>query len=179
MNESLITVRYVKALFGLAVENKLLDIIEKDVESLLGIMAESTEFNAFIENPILKRSSKLKMFDQLFAGKLNKLTIQFLYLLVNNNREILLKEMCHYFKAHYRQNRKIKEAVITTAIPLSKTHRDEIYKYISKKFKVSIDMSEKVEPEIIGGFVLRIEDQQINASLQSQLNKIKRELINT
>lgn len=179
MNESLITVRYVKALFDLAVENNQLDSIENDIESLLAIMADSVEFSEFIENPILKRSAKINMFEQLFAGKFNKITMQFLYLLVNNNREILLKDMCIYFKAHYRQNQGIKEAIITTAIPLSKAHRDEIYRFITKKFKVNIELSEKVDPHIIGGFVLRIEDQQINASLKSQLNKIKRELINS
>ena len=179
MNESLITVRYVKALFDLAVESKLLDTVEKDIESLLTIMADSEEFNDFIENPILKRSDKLKMFDQLFSGKFNNMTMQFLYLLVNNNREALLQGMCLYFNSHYKQDQGIKEAVITTAIPLPKEYRDEIYRFISKKFKVNIELSEKIDPDIIGGFVLRIEDLQINASLQSKLNKIKRELINS
>ena len=105
--------------------------------------------------------------------------MQFLYLLVKNNREILLRDMCIYFNSYYKENQGIKEAIITTAIPLSKKHRDDIYKFISKKFKVNIELSEKVDPEIIGGFVLRIEDKQINASLQSQLNKIKRELIHS
>ena len=64
MNEGLITVRYVKALFDLAVESKLLDIIEEDIETLLSIIADSEEFREFVGNPILKRSDKLKMFDQ-------------------------------------------------------------------------------------------------------------------
>ena len=51
--------------------------------------------------------------------------------------------------------------------------------YIQKKFRVQIELKEQVNPSIIGGFMLRIEDQQINASIRSQLNKIKRELINS
>lgn len=179
MNESLITVRYVKALYELALESKLLEEVEKDMLSLQSVINESKEFNDFIKIPTIKISEKLKMIDTLFKGKLNKISIQFLHLLIKNNREIYLKRICLHFISYYKQNQGIKEAVITTAIPLSETHKNEIYAFITKKFKVNIELTEKVDPSIIGGFVLRIGDQQINASIHAQLNKIRRELIHT
>jgi F-type H+-transporting ATPase subunit delta len=86
--------------------------------------------------------------------------------------------MCHYFNSYYKKKIGIKEASITTAGKLSASHKKEILNFITKKFKVKIELKEQINPSIIGGFVLRIEDQQINASLEAQLNKIKRELIN-
>lgn len=179
MNQSLITVRYTKALYDLAVESKQLDAVEKDIENILRIFNESEEFCQFMNNPTLKISQKIKTFDTLFSGKLNKICLQFLYLLVHNNRDMYLKDICIYFISYYKKNQGVSEAVITTAFPLSKSHRDEIYAVIKKKFNFDIELTEKVDPSIIGGFVLRIDDQQVNASLSAQLNKIKRELIHS
>lgn len=179
MNESLITVRYVKALYDLAVESNLLKETERDVKTIIDIIDGSQEFKSFLESPIIKISEKNKMFDQLFGKELNQLTLTFLHLLAENKREMHLKHICLHYIRYNKQNQGIKEAMITTAIPLAKEHKEELRKFITKKFKINIDLTEKVDPEVIGGFVLRIEDQQINASILAQLNKIRRELIHT
>lgn len=179
MNESIITVRYVKALYDLAEEKDILNIIEKDIRALLAVIDESKEFVSFIESPVLKISEKLRLLDQLFAKEMDKLTLQFLHLLTENKRDIFLKQICHYFIWYFKHKQGIKEAFITTASPLSAEYKSEIFKYITKRFKCNIELTEKVDPEIIGGFVLRIEDQQINASISAQLNKIRRELIHS
>ena len=70
-------------------------------------------------------------------------------------------------------------ATITTPIPLDKQIRDTIIKQISKKFKANVELEEFVDKNIIGGFIFRIEDQQIDASILTGLQKIKRELINS
>jgi F-type H+-transporting ATPase subunit delta len=179
MNESIVTVRYVKALYDLAEENDLLPAIENDIRVLLSVIHESKEFVSFLENPVLKISDKIKILDQLFSKQMNKLTLQFLHLLTENKRDIFLNPICHYFIRYFRQKQGIREASITTASPLSAEYRSEVFKYITKRFKSNIELTEKVDPGIIGGFILRIEDQQINASISAQLNKIKRELIHS
>jgi F-type H+-transporting ATPase subunit delta len=73
----------------------------------------------------------------------------------------------------------IQEGSIITAIALDEKYKEKINELIRKKFKIEIDLEEKVDPSIIGGFVLRIEDQQIDASISSQLKKIKTHLINS
>jgi F-type H+-transporting ATPase subunit delta len=92
---------------------------------------------------------------------------------------MFLKNICLYFLQYHKNQQGIRDAVITTARPLTPEHRKEIFGFISRKFKRALDFHEKVDPDIIGGFVLQIEDQRINASLQYQLAKIKRKLINT
>jgi F-type H+-transporting ATPase subunit delta len=179
MNESLITVRYVKALFELANERKLLKEVEGDMQTLLTVIRESKEFNDFLSNPIIKISEKLTLTRELFAKQFHVITMQFLKLLIENKREMYLKNICFYFISYYKQNLGIKEATLTTARTLPKQHRDEIHRFITRKFRINVELAEKVEPDIIGGFVLRIDDQQINASIRAQLNKIRRELIHT
>lgn len=178
MNDSLITVRYVKALYQLAEDNRNQDLVRKDLESLLECVNEVPEFADFLNNPLLKTSQKLKLIDELFKNKVEDLTLQFLHLVIENKREMHLVNMCYYFNSYYKKKIGIKEASITTANKISAAHKKEILDFITKKFKMKIELKEHVNPSIIGGFVLRIEDQQINASLEAQLNKIKRELIN-
>ena len=179
MNDSLITVRYVKALYQLAADLKQQDKVKEDVEILLTCLQESPEFFTLIDTPLIKISKKIRLIDELFSKKLNDLTQKFLHLLIENRREMYLKNICHYYLHYYKNTLGIKEAVITTAKPLSTHHRNEISDYITRKFKINMDLKEKVDDNIIGGFILKIEDQQINASLQHQLNTIKRELIHT
>lgn len=178
MNEGLITARYVKALYMYAVEEGSLNSVREDIGVLLDCVSQSEEFDMFIQNPLIKGKEKKRIINEILQGKIHKHTLKFLYLLIENKREIYLKSVCIHFIRHYKQKSGIVEAVLTTAQSLTKDHRDEILKIISKKFKIEIDMTEQTDPSIIGGFILRIGDRQINASLQSQLNKIKRELIN-
>ena len=88
-----------------------------------------------------------------------------------------LKEMARYYISYYKSSQGIKEAVLTTALAMKPDHLQEIHQFITRKFKVQTDLKEIVDPEIIGGFVLRIEDQQIDASMKGLLNRIERELI--
>lgn len=179
MNDSLITVRYAKALYQLAEEEEKQETVRNDIEMLLGVINDSNEFADFIENPLIKSNEKASIVNALFRGKINDLTLRFLQLLIDNKRESYLKGICLYTIHLHKQKLGIQEAVITTASEISTVHRKEIFDFITRKFKVNIDLQEKINPDIIGGFILRIEDQQINASIQSQLMKIKRELINS
>jgi F-type H+-transporting ATPase subunit delta len=177
MNDSLITVRYAKALFQLAEEEKKLEAVRKDVEMLLVTVNNSKEFADFLENPLIKSSEKTSIVNTLFKGNTNELTLQFLHLLIENKRESYLKGICLYTIHLHKQKLGIQDAVFTTASEISSTHKKEIFDFITRKFKIKIELQEKIEPDIIGGFILRIEDQQINASIHSQLLKMKRELI--
>ena len=177
MNEGPITVRYVKALYQLASESKRLDNIITDINLLISCLLESPEFKLLMETPLVKAERKQSIFRGIFAEHLHDLTLRFLDLLIQNKREIYLKNICHYFLYYHKSKQGIKEAVITTAQPLTPKHRREIFDFISHKFNMAIDLNEKINPDIIGGFILQIEDQRINASLQYQLSKVKRELI--
>ncbi|MBN1598368.1 MAG: ATP synthase F1 subunit delta [Bacteroidales bacterium] len=179
MNDSLVTVRYAKALHQLAIEEGKQDIIKKDVTGILATITKSTEFSDFLESPLIKTGKKSEVIKSMFKGNINELTYRFLELLIKNKREGLLKFIClYYFKLH-KEEQGIQEALLTTSVPLSENYKKSIHNYISQKFKVKIELEDKVDPSIIGGFVLRIEDKQVNASLRAQLNKIKQELINS
>jgi F-type H+-transporting ATPase subunit delta len=179
MNDSLITVRYARALFQLSEETKIQDSVKKDMEELLACSTDSPEFKFMLESPMVKGSEKSRLVDVIFKDKIQDLTLKFFHLLITNKREHFLPDVCRNFISEYKQKLGIKEASIITANALGEELRKQIFNYITSTFGIKIELEEKVDPSIIGGFILRIEDEQVNASIQGQLNKIKRELVNS
>jgi len=179
MNDSLIRVRYVKALLQLAEEDKIQDSVKKDMDLILECVSESKEFVVFLESPLIKGNEKSRLVDVIFNGKIEKLSLDFIHLLIKNKREAFLPQICRHYIDEFKLKQGIKEAFIYTAKPLEVKYKEQLLEFIRKKLKLNIELKNEVDPSIIGGFVLRIEDQQINASIKSQLKKIKRELINS
>jgi F-type H+-transporting ATPase subunit delta len=179
MNNSLITVRYARALFQLSEEYEIQEPVRNDIEVLLICIADSPEFKFVLESPMIRGSEKSRLVNVIFSDKIQEITLKFIQLLIRNKREHFLPDICRNFLREYKQKLGIKEASIITATKLGKEYKEQIYNYITSKFNLKIDLSEKVDPAIIGGFILRIEDEQVDASIKSQLNKIKRELINS
>jgi F-type H+-transporting ATPase subunit delta len=179
MNQSAITVRYAKALYQVGEEMNKTEAIMSSIELLTETINEAPEFSELLGSPIIKTSEKVRLFNEIFSGKLNETVINFFGLLAQNKREQYLPEMCYNYHQYYKQEKGIKEAVLTTAQPLDVKYKEEILQLLKKKFKLNIELNDQVNEELIGGFRLRIDDQQIDASIASKLKKIKKELINS
>ncbi len=179
MNESKIAVRYAKALFLTGKEGDILEKLREDINLFLSTCASISEFKEFLYNPVINPSDKKKIIHEIFLGKVDPLMISFFDLILHNKREFYLEATAWYFLHLYKQDKGIMSATITTSIPLDQQIRDAIIKQITKKFKSKIELEEFVDKNIIGGFVFRIEDQQIDASISTGLEKIKRELYNS
>lgn len=179
MNTSNITVRYAKALFQLAVEENQLQAVYSDMHDIAGLMAGQDDFRSALLSPIIKDQKKTEIVKAIFENQIARLSFDFMLLLIKNHRINILEDICRYFEKLYRKSIGIQSATITTAKPLSAQHKEEILQYIQKHFHSAVDLVDKVDPHIVGGFCLRIEDQQIDASISTKLKKIKHELINS
>jgi F-type H+-transporting ATPase subunit delta len=179
MNQSKITVRYAKALFGLVKEDNSLDTQKKDIELLFQCIQEIPELQEVIHSPVMRASEKIRLFDVSFGDSFSPLTVTFLHLVLESRREEYLPGICRYFLDLIKAEQGIRNAEVVTASPLDEKLRQSIIRLITKKFDSKVDLHEKVDGSIIGGFILRVGDQQLDASLSSKLEKIKIELINS
>ena len=177
MNLSKISVRYAKALFQVAKEKAILDEVSADMELLFRASTEVDEFYDFLHNPVLPLSGKKAAIHKIFEDKLNPLTMNFLDLIIKNNRLSYIEGVARQYKDRYKEHKGIIEAVMTTVQPLDKSLKDRIIKLIGTKVEQKITLEEKLNPEILGGFILKIEDKQLDASVSTQLNTIKKELL--
>ena len=177
MNDSKIAVRYAKALFLSAKEKKVLDKVYNDVVFVLDICRQVNELMDLFHSPIIPASKKKIIVREVFRPDVNKLTLNFLDLIILNKRETFIPDIARRFISVYKKHKGITSATLKTATPVDREVRNRIIDLIDKAYKTKVDLAGKVEESLIGGFVLRIEDHLLNASVSSELKKIKKELI--
>ncbi len=117
MNESKITVRYAKALFGLVKEDNTLDIQKKDMELLFQCIQEIPELQDVIQSPVMKTSEKIRLFDLSFGDSFNPLTVSFIHLVLESRREEYLLGICRYFLDLIKAEQGIRDAASCNGLP--------------------------------------------------------------
>ncbi|WP_372774703.1 ATP synthase F1 subunit delta [Mangrovibacterium sp.] len=177
MDQSKITVRYAKAFFTLAKEKNQLDSLKKDIELIFSLCQESDDFRHLLQSPVVKTSQKLTFMQAVFTKKIDLLTLKFLELITSNKREIHLPGICRNVLNLYRQDQGIKSAIVTTATELNATIFAQVKELLEVELKSPIELSKQVNPDLIGGFIIRIDDQQVDTSIATQLRKVRAKLL--
>ncbi|MBM3185352.1 MAG: ATP synthase F1 subunit delta [Bacteroidetes bacterium] len=167
--------RYAKALLELAQDQNKLEVVESNVNSILRASKESNDFQVFLNSPLIKVDKKIEVLNQLFSD-FDALTLNFIALTTNNGRERLITEIANSFITQLKELRGIVPVSITSATPLDSKTREVIMSKISASVKGKLEVEELVDKDLIGGFIVRMEDKQIDASVASQLNRMKQEL---
>ncbi|MEI6276114.1 MAG: ATP synthase F1 subunit delta [Prolixibacteraceae bacterium] len=178
MNESKISVRYAKAFFSSAVERNLLQDAKKDVDLLLQLLQTQPRLKELLSSPVVKTKEKRVILDKIFIDRFNQLTIDFLHLLLKNNREVYLLEMCLNFQGLYSKLTGIKMAQLVTAVKLEDAQLQKFTELIQVHFGGKAEVLTKVDETLLGGFILKVEDHQYDASVSTQLKKMRREMVN-
>jgi len=176
MNNSKISVRYSRAIFQSALGKKNLDKVYQDM-IFISEICKIPETKEFLQSPIITPSKKEAVFHSMFEGNVEDITLSLLDLVVKNGRENFLPLIALNFIHETKKYKGITETVLTTAVKVDDNIRKQVTELISGIFKTSVELKENVDPEIIGGFILQIDDSYIDASIKNKLRKIKKELI--
>ena len=156
----------------------MLDVVKKEVDLLLQLMRSQPRLKELLASPVVKTKEKSVFIDKIFKDRFSELTVDFLHLLLKNNRELFLMEMCLNFRVLYSKMTGIKSAELVTAMELDKAQTEKFIKLIQVHFGGKAEILTKVDELLLGGFILRVEDQQLDASVSTQLKKMRRELVN-
>jgi F-type H+-transporting ATPase subunit delta len=173
MSDSRVANRYAKSLIELAVDKKVLDLVAADLQSFARICEANRDFLLMLRNPIIRHDKKLAIFKQSFTGKFQPLTLSFFEIITRKNREAVLYHIAKQFEEQYNVLRQIDVAEVITAVALNTTLRGEILESLAKITGKSVVLTEKIDPELIGGYLLRVNDIQIDNTISSKLNKLK------
>jgi len=173
MKQSRVTIRYAKALFQLVIGQDMLDQSYRDMVLLDGVCAESKELSLLLKSPIVKTDKKLKILEEIFGSKINKLTMSFINIITIKKREGLLALIASSFIALYKEHKKIETATVISATPLDESLRNEVISFIKKHGKNNVELTEKVDPTIIGGSIIRMGDKQLDASVSKAISELR------
>jgi len=179
MNQSKISVRYAKAFVEAAKEQNSLDAVRADVKLLLKLIKEVPEMDTLLESPVLSPTDKISSIKTALGSSLQPLSLNFLIMVIENRREMHIKLMLLDFDKMYKESQGVKAADLITAVPIDDILKQQIAGIIQQKFNSKIELTSKVDPDILGGLIMRVEDRQYDMSVATRLNDIKQKFLNS
>jgi F-type H+-transporting ATPase subunit delta len=168
--------RYAKALLELALDQQKIEVIENNMQQIISVANEAHDFQVFLSSPLIKVDKKLEVIKSIF-GNFDALSISFLEMVATNRRESLITEIASAFLSQLKEHRGIVPVTIISAKPLDAQTKAQITSKISASIKGTLEITENLDESLLGGFIVRMGDHQIDASVSNQLNRLKQELV--
>lgn len=171
--------RYAKSVLDLAKEQGSLDVVLADMRLIDKAIADNRDFFLMLKSPIVHGDKKMEVVLQVFKGQITEMTQQFIGILMRKNRESYLPEIINAFIEQYNALHHITPVTVVTAQPLS----DELRQTIVAKLKQAaglqtVELTQELDVDLIGGYVLRWEDKMIDNSIARGLALLKDEFDN-
>lgn len=176
MNTGVVSARYAHALLEYSKEQHVEHEIYESMFRLIDVILQVSEFMQVLHNPLLSSCEKENLICDAVIGAPEQFR-QFARLVVRQGREELLIYIAHSFISLYRKDKDIVAVRLTTAVPLSKTLEERIEWLIKAQGHASVEMHNVVDESIVGGFVLEVDSERLDASLLSALNKIQKAIV--
>ena len=168
--------RYAKSLLILSNEKNKTDEVYADMQLVATTITNSRDLELLLLSPIIKTDTKVKVIESIFASYIGEISKSFMVLLTNKGREGMLGEIAASYVAQVKEYRKVVMAQVTTAAPIDDQTRAEMHALASKLGTGdSIELVEKVDESLIGGFILKVGDNQVDASISGEIKNLRRE----
>lgn len=164
---------YAQALMSVAQSNNVTEQIGEDVRGLLNLLQESPQLRNFIDNPFVEMNDKKAVIGRVLGEGANSYLRNFLMLLVDRRRISFLPDVCQQYLALLRQLTQTVLAEVTSAVPLSESQQQTIKeKVIAMTGAHQVELSAKIDTDIIGGVIIKVGSQVVDASLRGQLRRL-------
>lgn len=174
-----VAARYAKSLLDLAKEQGIAEALYTDMKFFSQTLAQNRQLNLILKNPIVRAEKKNAIVKSVFGSRLNPVTMSFLAIIARKNREAIVDAIADEFISQYDRMKGIKRATVITTVPLTDTLRQKFKAIVAKTTGSElIELDEKIDAKLIGGYVLRVGDQQIDGSIRNQLNEMRLKFMN-
>ncbi|AWW00725.1 ATP synthase F1 subunit delta [Arcticibacterium luteifluviistationis] len=176
MSDAVVAYRYAKALIDFAIEQKVVEDVNNDMKFFTDVCEQNSEFEAVMANPIVRHDKKRTILKNIFESRVNPVTYSIFDVLTRKNRESLIRSIASEFQKLYVKLNNIEQAIVTTVEPLTAAQREEFIKIVKDASGMTVELEERIDKELIGGYVLRVGDTQIDTSVRKKINDLKLEL---
>jgi F-type H+-transporting ATPase subunit delta len=166
---------YAQAVFDAAKEQDRLDVVREELDDFVAALHEVPELDALLRNPQLDPATKSEVLDKLTADS-DKLVRNFLRVIAARGRGGQIEEIVREFDALYAAEERVLNVELATAYELSDEDAREIVSQIEKASGRTVEAKRRVEPDLIGGIVLKAGSLRVDSSVRGRLNRLRREL---
>jgi len=175
MRDIKIASRYAKSLLKISIEANALEELHNDMQLVNSTCLQSSDLTSMLKSPIVRTDKKLNILNEVFGKSVSNIAITFINLITTKKREGILGDIAASFLEAYKTHKNIGTATATTAIALSDEQKAIIVNLLTKEGYNNIELNEVVNPEIIGGMILRVGDKQVDESIKRKLTNLEME----
>ena len=166
--------RYARSLLTLALEKGVLEAVNNDMLLVDDVCKHTRDFVHMLESPVINTDKKQKIIIAVFGGKISEITMKFFHILTEKRREGFIDDIAAAFREQYKTHKKILTAVITSVNGIDDETRKKVLEIVKVKAEGEIELQEKIDKNLIGGFKLSIGDTTIDASILRKLNDLRK-----
>ncbi|MBS9393902.1 MAG: F0F1 ATP synthase subunit delta [Dolichospermum sp. LBC05a] len=164
---------YAQALLSIAQSQNLTEEVGGDARTFLSLLTGSQELTSFLSNPFVKPENKKNVLKQLLGEGVNLCLRNFLLLLVDRRRIAFLEPILQQYLVLLRQLNQTVLAEITSAVPLTETQQQAITEKVITLTKArQVELATKIDSDLIGGVIIKVGSQVIDASLRGQIRRL-------
>jgi F-type H+-transporting ATPase subunit delta len=169
---------YATALMSVAQSKNLTNEVGDNVRSLLSVLDSSEELQQFLANPVIKAEAKKAVISQIIGDEMNPYMRNFLMLLVDRGRILFLDRIGQQYLALLRKLNQVVLAEVTSTVELNDSQKEALVQRVKGITKATdVEIQTQIDPSLIGGVIIKIGSQVIDASLRGQLRRIGMSLI--
>jgi len=174
MQSDRIVANYSQAIYNLAEKGESVRETLDNLNKLLFIYSSSSDFRLFLNSRRIDLNSKKKIISTIFNGVLSTLEIDFLNEIIDNDKIDLLKSIIANFSNICDNYSNTIKVTITSATKLEIDQKNELLDLLEKKVDKKVELTEQLDPRILGGAKFRIGNQIIDGTIASRLSKLKK-----
>jgi F-type H+-transporting ATPase subunit delta len=167
---------YAEALLAVAEEQGIADEVLDELNALAGLAVENRELETFLASPLVESEVRTRTLEKLLRGRASDLLVDALQVINRKGRLELLPEIAAAYRQEHRRLRGRVQVFVTSAVPLSDALRARLREAAARFAGKAPELFESVDPELLGGMVVRVGDERIDSSIRTRLRDLGRAL---
>lgn len=175
MRGSRVALRYAKSLFDLALEQNQADSAFADMELISNTTKQNHDLVVVLNSPIITTDKKIAVLNGIFGDKVSALTTAFLNIITTKRREHYIPAIADEYVEMYKKYKGIEVAYLTTAVAIDDATRQKMVDLVAKQSGKQVELVEKIDSSVIGGFILRYGDNQLDTSVAGKIRNLRKE----
>lgn len=178
MNDGLIPRRYALALFKYAKERNITEPVYDEMKQVIEAFRMYPELKKVMANPFVSREDKARLLAKAAGDKLEDAYKAFIKLILNANREEYALQMAMAYRDIYRKENRSAQVEVTSAAPLDDEQKQKIENIVRNAYKdMTLEFFFRENPDIIGGFIIQVDSNRLDASVSNELQQIRKTLL--
>ncbi|PWL57215.1 MAG: F0F1 ATP synthase subunit delta [Oscillospiraceae bacterium] len=174
--EGIVAQRYAASLFEVGVEQNCLDSFLEEMTALNEVFTQNEELVKLLHTPTVSKEEKLELVENIFGGKVSQYVLNFLKIMTEKGRMDQIFGVYNQFKLLYNEEKNIQEITAVTAIPLQGPLFDKLKEKLEQVTGKQVILTNQVDPSILGGVIIRMQDDQVDASVKTRLEDLKQHI---